>query len=760
MIKNEIKKIYLNAGRHEGIACTLPCTLYSVLLSNGIIDDPLYGTNIEKVTEGIPELCTYYTDVDLSVSEATAKHVYLRLRGVLAKAEVFFNGRSYGTVAAHDRVSVFDVTDLVKVGINKLEVRCLSPLQNRRIIRGDGSISTEFEMAPYLPDMGITGGIEFLSTNDALIKEIGISQLHDNGKVTLNIGVETLGTDEDVRAMATLVSPTGKIYFGGISNGVGTISIPDPELWWPNGLGNHLLYKLTVTLYHGELAADSYQCQIGLRSVSLERNANGVPYIKINGTALFAMGATYIPENPIRSNINPKNTERLIKQAAEANMNTLRVISEGICPDDSFYSLCDKYGILVWQDLSVPYIASSVTGAFAAGITDTVRDVIRRTTRHSSVVLTYLSVTEVRDTEKTVTEEQVREFRELASRIITPVVEKCGNGVLFIYDSDELFSHDEKYLHVKKGSFRKLALPSVPDVSTLSRFTPPEEMNICSPTLEAHCNCGHALGNMLSAICHRFRFPSGIEELSYVSALSEGYATRDSVLLARAERDNCMSAVCRQLNDGWPAISPAAVDFYGRAKAVMHLAKKFFSPFAVCAVANGKNMKLYVSNDTKKAYTGRLVYSLYSKNGACLRETRADVSLEPMSAALIVDEDFSKYIDDASECYLLYELGDNSGVQSAGISIFVPSKRFKYENPEIKTEISGSGKKFVLKLYASTLAMGVEISFVGINAKLSSNYIDLSNVSAVMINVETEDVVTSGELESRLSLRCEWGIGR
>ncbi len=761
MSKTELKKFTMTAGEYKDIPCTAPCTLYSVLLSNGYINDVFYGRNIETAAEGIPASAVFSSTISISQVEANSRHVYLKLSGVYAHAEIFFNDRSYGTVNSPDRISYFDITDMVKVGDNRLDVKCLRALSRKSLIKKNGELSGEFEMAPYIADMGLVGACEMLCTNSALIKGVRVSQKHAEGKVTLGVEVDTLGTTDDVRTMATLVSPTGKIYFGGVVSGKGSITVPDPEYWWPASLGNPLRYKLSVTLYNGDMAADTYQCSIGLRSISVEPNENGIPTVTINGARIFSMGATYVRENSVIPNINKNNTERLIKQAVAANMNTLRVIGEGYTPGEHFYSLCDKYGLLVWQELSVPYVSDNVAGAFAAGITDAVRDTASRLSTHPSVALTYLSVVECSGGDHANGADEVAEFRKVAERILSPVVEHYGAGVPFVADAASLFTRDEKYIFAKNYELEGSAVPALPEVESIRAFAPEDEINLMSPTVEAHCNCESAVRNMLSNMYNCFRFPSGIEELSYVSSLSEAYSAEKSIKSVRMHRDECTSAVCRQLNDGWPAISPAAVDFYGRKKAIMYLASRFFAPVCVFVEPKDKEMRFFVSNETRKEYSGKLFYAIYSSDSSCIKETRLDVSIPPFSSALVAEDDFDKYMSsDPSKYYVIYELFDSRGISHSGVVLFTPPKRHDFRDPEISAEIIGSGKSFDVKLTAKRLAQGVKISFRGIDVQYSDNYIDITGNAPAKIHIETSETVLVKDLVSRLVINTSYSIGR
>ena len=756
MVKSEIKKFILKAGEYSDISCTLPFTVSSVFFDNGYMQEPFFGTNIETVAAGLPDRCSFSANVELSVAEVRAKHLYLRLCGVIGSAEVFFNGKNYGAIKNPNSVTYFDIADMAEVGGNVLEIRAYAPIEQARMLAADGSVSEEFEIAPYIPDMGIVGSCEIISSSSPVIKEIRVIQKHDAGRVALSIGMDTLGAPDDIRAMATLVSPTGKIYFGALVRGEGIINIPDPELWWPNGLGNQLLYKLTVTLYKGEIAADSYQCLIGLRSLSLERTEDGVPYINVNGAKIFSMGATYISDGSVISRINKKKTEKLIKRSAESNMNTLRVISAGVCPPDFFYELCDKYGILVWQDVSVPYISSQVADTFAAGLTDALRDVIARTTLHTCVAFTYLSVTRLTGEAVASSVNEMSEFCDVASRILVPIIDKYGNGRPYVSDAYELFSHDEKYANT--GS----AAVALPNKISLCDFIPNDEMNLMSHTAELHSASGKGVADMLSDVCKSFRFPNGMDELIYVSSLCAAYVADKSVKKARMERDKCMSAVCRQLNDAWPCISSSLIDYYGRSKAFMYLAKKFFSPICAVAVPDESKMTFGISNESRKSYTGRLHYALYSSDGTCIKEISTDVSLPALSSLVVSEEDFSEYIRGAiSDYYVVYELSEQKGITSSGVSLFVPPKRFEAKSLDVEAQISGSAKKFTVKLSSKAVCLGVFVDFGnGIDAHSSDNYIDMDGISAKMISLETKETALVKDLESSLKIYTAFGIGR
>ena len=70
----------------------------------------------------------------------------------------------------------------------------------------------------------------------------------------------------------------------------------------------------------------------------------------MNNIPIFAKGANYIPADSFLTRVPIYKYKQIIENAVNANMNMIRVWGGGTYERNEFYSLCDEYGILVWQD--------------------------------------------------------------------------------------------------------------------------------------------------------------------------------------------------------------------------------------------------------------------------------------------------------------------------------------------------------------------------------------------------------------------------
>ena len=302
MVKKEIKRFELKL-MNKSFSCSAPCTVKSVLSA---AKESLCDLGSEVSFE------TVITADQLALSY---KYFYLRIQGINRPAKIVLGGKTICRCDGITPVYNIDITDIVSLGENILSV-CFSS--------DDGDILYA----------GLGGSFELLRFSGAIIDRVNLDQLHQDGQVNLGIKLELLGDTSPVRAVATLVSPGGQIYYAGLTRGEGSVIVRDPLYWWPRGLGVQNLYRLTVNLYGEMDVEDSYEMRIGLRTVEI-----GEGYaLKINGSNMIPMGALYfVDEDPDQAS-SDKRTETQVLAAAKSGYNCL-ALPFSSAPTDKFYEL-------------------------------------------------------------------------------------------------------------------------------------------------------------------------------------------------------------------------------------------------------------------------------------------------------------------------------------------------------------------------------------------------------------------------------------
>lgn len=750
MIRKEIRSFTLTAGDYREMTCRVPATLYSVLIENGHLKSAVENKDGRLTAVEAPSSCTFSAKINFSEAESKKTHVYIRFKRITARCEVIFNGRSYGIMVNANSESAFDVTDKVRVGENVLELKCEESLGRRNYINSDGGIFDGFVTAPKLPDIGILEAPELLISDSAMIANVRTEQRFENNKANILVRTETFGDADDMRVIASLVSPSGKIYFGGAcENGV-VISVTDPELWWPNGYGAPMLYKLSVTLYHGTEPVDTLERKIGLRKLEIITDEQEIPCISVNGIKIFPRGAAYLAPKSILSDIVYRDIEKAVKCASGMNFNTLSVFDEGICLPESFYELCDRYGIMVWQSLSIPYVAPPAASVFASGLYDAIKNTVDKLSEHPSVVSAFLAITETKLSMTRLFPDAVDEFRSVCLKVLAPVFDGITNFSLEV-DFEKTLSLDERYADVLNNS--KSYTCSIPSELTLHEFLDDEEYNLFSKTAEAHTPGRSHILAMLDRTFDEMRFPEGMSELVYATQTAAAYSAAENVKRARCENIGVRSAIFRQFNDGEYMISPSLVDYSFRKKSVCHKLSKAYAPVVASVMTDENKVTVHVRNDSKKKYEGKLLIALYDTGNKCWFESTRNITVSAASSIMVAEEDMSKFLDSPESYYLIYELFSENRITDSGTERFVPLKHFKFRDPKIKTEISGMGKKFTVKLTASSYATGVEISFEGVEAIFSNNLVDVIHGTPTMIDFEVESAISPEELQSRIVIK-------
>ena len=151
------------------------------------------------------------------------------------------------------------------------------------------------------------------------------------------------------------------------------LRVEAPELWWPNGMGEQHLY-------------DAGGFQVGFRTVELDDYA-----LVVNGFRVPIKGWNWVPLDALCGVPRPDKLAHLLGLAARANVNLIRVWGGGLIETPDFYELCDRLGLLVWQEFvqsssgieSVP----SDDPAFVRTMVEDAREIVPRLRRHPSLAI-------------------------------------------------------------------------------------------------------------------------------------------------------------------------------------------------------------------------------------------------------------------------------------------------------------------------------------------------------------------------------------
>jgi len=201
---------------------------------------------------------------------------------------------------------------------------------------------------PSTPPIGICGSarIEKSKLPRLVRKQLTTS-------INENVGHLTLSCELNQPADKLSLSINAQTYTLATEEGSNVytveITIEDPMLWWPHTHGKPALhpYKLQVTTDSNTDTIATGQC--GFRSIQYINTSDQTTFV-VNGTPVFCRGACWTIQNISSFQRTERELEQLVQKARDANINMLRVGGTMEYESDAFYDLCDKHGIMVWQD--------------------------------------------------------------------------------------------------------------------------------------------------------------------------------------------------------------------------------------------------------------------------------------------------------------------------------------------------------------------------------------------------------------------------
>jgi beta-mannosidase len=302
--------------------------------------------------------------------------VWLGFNGVDYLTDVWINEHYLGSHEGYFSSFEYEITPFLSAENNLLAVRVQSPNDISAKETQYGQLKTYIKGAlqrwdvnnPEVNPGGIWNRVSLYATGPAKIQHLGIqTAIHRHPPardptqpvpaglvLTVAIsGAEHISPASQARLTARLRRRDQEAFQGettipiqillGPSSWPVVINLEQTYLWYTWDLGTPSLYDLEVTLEVNGVLSDRVQQTFGFRKI--ERGAGWEVYL--NGIRFYQRGANYLSDQFL-SSMDERRYEQDVALLREANLNTVHPFA--VVEKQVFYDVCDRTGILVYQD--------------------------------------------------------------------------------------------------------------------------------------------------------------------------------------------------------------------------------------------------------------------------------------------------------------------------------------------------------------------------------------------------------------------------
>ncbi|MGO8871947.1 MAG: glycosyl hydrolase 2 galactose-binding domain-containing protein [Acidimicrobiales bacterium] len=162
----------------------------------------------------------------------------------------------------------------------------------------------------------------------------------------------------------------------------GSADLVEVERWWPHTHGPQPLYPVAVEVGPDRLELGS----VGFRTVEVDDDGGGFT-LSVNGVPLFCRGGCWYPIDPVSFTATDDDLGATLSLVRECGMNMVRIPGGTVYEEDRFFSLCDRLGVMVWQDAMFAFLDPPDDPGFLATVTDELTGVLTGAACHPSLAV-------------------------------------------------------------------------------------------------------------------------------------------------------------------------------------------------------------------------------------------------------------------------------------------------------------------------------------------------------------------------------------
>ncbi len=785
---------FRQAGKGEWRPTEAPVSIHTALLRHGLIEDPYYRDNEEKVQWIEQEDWEFRATFEVGPTALSRKHVELSFKGIDTHAHIYVNDSLVLETDNMFRTWSVDVKRWLKPGANQLHIYFESPVKKMegpwqdlgyelpggiRTMSRKAQFHFGWDWGPRLAGCGILAKPELVAWDNVILENVFFSAQSitpENARIVAHFRYRA-----DQRMTATVIvnevqgnSMENRTLLPGVLEDSVWFDVPNPRLWWCRDMGEPYLYTFGIALRTGGQLIEQHTVRMGIRTIELvkEPDASGQPfYFKLNGKPVFCRGANYIPQDMLQDRVTPDRYNQMMRDVVASNMNMLRVWGGGIYEEKYFYDLCDQYGILVWQDFMYACALYPSNGRFLKTAAKEAGEQVQRLRQHPSIAL-WCGNNENSEAwhnwgwQMQFNEGQRaklwRDYQIMFQELLPNIVESFSDGVPY-WESSPKYSrynpkadkegdahfwgvwHDEQPFDAFNKRvprfMSEFGFQSFPEWRTIEAFTLPEDRQLESKVMLSHQK--HPRGNALIAeyMQRDYRMPRKFEDFVYVSQLLQAEGMRTGIEAHRRNKPYCMGTLYWQLNDVWPVASWSGIDCFGRWKALQYYVRESFKPIAALPFAERDTLYIYGVADLPADTTALLSVQVMNFDGKILFEQPAEpVTLETGRSRVVwqqpIKSILAKNKPESAVAEIVLRSPDGTELYRR-LHYFAPPRKLALQRPNINVTVGAKGTDLVLR--ADRLAKNVFISIPGTECRFSDNYIDLLPGRPVTITLQSEN---------------------
>ena len=818
VVKHEIKEgwNFRQARLRQWRTAVVPGTVHTDLMAHNLIEDPFIRLNERSVQWVDKEDWVYETRFDMPSEMQDCTCQRLVFKGLDTYADVSLNGEKILSADNLFREWSVDVTGKLRENGNILMIYFHSPIkvdlpkweavpfryeagndqsQNGGLFEKRVSVFARkagyhygWDWGPRLVTSGIWRPVILEAWNDVRVENVAFWSTEVSERAaTVHYSIEISSSQpvEEARVavyngdcdklLSTLICSLKQ----GMNKIEANFKLRNPRLWWCNGMGEASLYKFRTELICNGKKKDTSVHTTGIRSIELirEDDVDGQSfYFCLNGVRVFAKGANYIPSDNFLPKVTIDKYEKTIADAVAVHMNMLRVWGGGIYENDEFYTLCDRYGLLVWQDFMFACSLYPTEGVLLENIRQEAVDNVKRLRNHPCMALwcgnnenqtawfSWGWKEQYERQNQAYAETIWNQYCEQYFKVLPQVVQEYGLGVAYTPSSP--FSTPDKGQSDREGDrhfwgvwnatypisayrdersrfFSEYGFQSFPELASVERYAPLEEdHDLQSDAMMWHQRGGmNANERIRKHLLNEYHEPKGFENMLYMTQVLQADAVKIAMEAHRRDKPYCMGTLYWQINDCWPVASWSSRDYYGRWKALHYFVGKAFDDVLVSPIERDGRVEVWIVSDRRDVLRGNLLVEAYTMQGECVASLTQPVKLNSDESRKFVDVAAEQLIGNRrpSEVVITARFTASREHKVYTNNCFLlKQKDMEFPKVHITAEIESIAKGFRLTLRSDGFARSVCLGTGEKECFFTDNYFDILPGQIVCIEAHTD----------------------